>query len=649
MNFLQRRIGLFLLLMFVLIPGVLSAQESETVTVVGSGTVAPLFEALAAVGAADVGLNSTITGTNGGFARFCQSQADLTTANRPISAEEDAACSQAGVNYVELLVAHHILAIIANPDAEYAQCLSAGDLSAIFAPSAQETTTNWNQLDPNNPDVSLEVYAPAEGSPTFAMLDNIIGGDGIRADAAFQSSDADTIAAVSRSNGAVGAVSLAAAEKAGETVKILELNLNQVAGCARPSAEAVENRLYEAATPLFVYVNRAALDKPGLRDLLDFMVGDEAAAVVTEQGFTPPTAAAYETDRAVLEGTLERQFSRGAGDYQIPAGLSGAVAIGGTATGRSYLDGLISSFNASYPGVTTDFSPEGDPAGFRRLCNGELDLVIAAGQLSPEQVQNCEANNITPLTIELGRRAVILLANADSEYLACLTTEQLKTIWSAESGGAVTTWNEVSVEFPETPMTLFAPATGSIYTDVLLLSAAGASLPVRADTQTNTDPLYRAAATANVAGGLTYMSWAEYQRVLANNQSNIQLTAVDAGDGCITPSPETITDGSYPLALPARFIISQAALNRAEVQSFLWYAFSDENFTRFNEAELIGLSFGDLPVVRDTLLQAYARAAELVSVPEAAPEATAETTPEATPDATAEPAAETTPEAAPEG
>ncbi|NWG16604.1 MAG: substrate-binding domain-containing protein [Chloroflexi bacterium] len=644
MDSLQRRIGLLLLLTLVFIPGMLSAQDGEAVTAVGSGTVAPLFQALAAAGAPEINLSSTITGTNGGFEQFCRSQADLTAANRAISIEEDAACSGGGVDYVELLIAHHILAVVANPAAEYAQCLSSAALNAIFAPSAQDTNTNWNQIDVNNPDVPLTMFVPAEDRSAFALLDSIIGGDGIRADAVFESSDMDIIAAVSANTGAVGVVSLAAAEAAGEAVKILELNLNEIAGCTLPSAEAVENRLYEAYSPLFVYVNRAALDKPGLRGLLEFAVSEQASAIVTEQGFTPPTAAAYETDQAALEGTSERQFSRGVSDYEIPAALSGSITAGGSASGRDYMDSLISGFNALYPGVTTAFTPEGDPAGFRRLCNGELDLVLSTGELSSEQVQNCEANNITPLPIELGRRPVVLLANAGSDYLACLTTEQIKTAWSAESGSAITTWNQVSAEFPETSMTLFAPTEGSIYSDVLLLSAAGSSLPIRADTQISADPLYRAAATANVEGGLTYMSWAEYQRVLENNQANIQLVAVDAGSGCIAPSPETVADGSYPLALPARLIISEAALNRVEVQSFLWYAFSDENFGQFESVGLIGLSFGDLPALRDTLLQAYARAAEAARVPEATPEATAETTPEATPDATAEPAAETTPE-----
>lgn len=649
MKSFQRRVGILALLALILSPVIITAQtapDDETITVVGSGIVAPLFEALAAASETGAAINQTITGTNSGLEQFCQGQADVATANRLMTAGEDAACSDGGVDYAELLVAHQILAVIASPAVDYVQCLNTTSLNAIFAPSAADVTTNWNQIDVNNPDVPLSVFVPGQETAAFAVLDRLISGDGIRADATFHSSDSATIAAVASAEGAgaVGVVNLASALAAGERVRILDLNTNPVAGCAAPSADNVENRLYDAAAPLYSYVNRASLDKPGLRDLLDFVIGDQAAAVIEAQGFTPPTARTAESSRAALEGIQERP-ARGAAQYQIPADLFGFVAINGSASGRDYLSSITADFSADYPGVTISFETEGDPAGFRRLCNGELDLVIAASAMNTEQMQNCEANNITPLPFEVGRRTVVLLANANSDYLSCLTTGQIADIWRAESGGQVTTWNQVDASFPETAMTLFAPLAGSIYTDLMLLAASGASLSNRIDTQINFDPLYRAAATANVEGGLTYMSWAEYQRVVNNNQANIQLVRVDGGNGCVEPSLDTIADGSYALTGALRLVVNEAALIRPEVQSLLWYIFSDQNYAYFDQAGLIGLTFGVLPEIRSALLQAYDRAeaaaaqepvepvSEETAEPEPGSDETAETeaTPEATP------------------
>ncbi|MBI5669766.1 MAG: substrate-binding domain-containing protein [Chloroflexi bacterium] len=650
MTVFQRRVGLFVLLALLLVPVLLLAQDGGAVTVVGSGTVTPLFEALVEASGADVNLSSTVMGTNAGFDQFCQGRDDVVTANRPISTDESAACQSNNVEFAELLIGHQVVAIIANPATDFIQCLTTANLTAIFAPSAQGHITNWNQVDVNYPNTPLAVFVPPADSSAYAILDNLVGGDALRADAAVQASDADTITAVSQTNGAVGAVSLAAAQAAGDAVKILQLNTNDAVGCTEPSALAVENRQYGASSGLFVYVNRASLEKTGLRDALNFIVSDEAAAVVEAQNFTAPSDRMLETDRAVLEGTQESQFSRGGDQFTIPADISGSVTIAGSASGKDYLDSVTSAFSAAYPGMTVTFEPQGDPAGIRRLCNGEVDMVIADGDLTDEQRQNCQANNITPLPIELGHRATVLVANGSSPYLACLTTNQLATVWGAAGENTVTTWNQVNDQFPETAVTLFAPAVGGLYSDIMMLAATGANTPIRADIQVNADPLYRAAAVANVEGGLALLNWDGYQRVLENNQTNIQLVSVDGGSGCVAPSEETIGDGSYPLTDSLLLIVSEAALRRVEVQSFLWFTFGDQNYTLVQDAGLMGLSFGDLPDVRATLLEAFARAAAPEATPEAtaAPEATAEATAEATTgEATLEATVEATPEATP--
>ncbi|MBZ0289061.1 MAG: phosphate-binding protein, partial [Anaerolineae bacterium] len=75
---------------------------------------------------------------------------------------------------------------------------------------------------------------------------------------------------------------------------------------------------------------------------------------------------------------------------------------------------------------------------------------------------------------------------------------------------------------------------------------------------------------ANVEGGLTYLSWTDYQRVLANNQQRIQLVGVNGGNGCVAPSEATINDGTYPLTRASKLLVNTKSLTRSEVQSFLW-------------------------------------------------------------------------------
>jgi hypothetical protein len=127
------------------------------------------------------------------------------------------------------------------------------------------------------------------------------------------------------------------------------------------------------------------------------------------------------------------------------------------------------------------------------------------------------------------------------------------------------------------------------------------------------------------------MSWPEYQQVLANKQANIQLVGVKNGNDCVQPSAETIASGKYLLSRPAKLIVSETALAKPEVQSFLWYIASDANYKSLDEAGFVGVSFGSLPGLRDTLQNAYTAAATAaLKAAEATPEATKEATPEAT-------------------
>lgn len=267
--------------------------------------------------------------------------------------------------------------------------------------------------------------------------------------------------------------------------------------------------------------------------------------------------------------------------------------------------------------------------------------------MTPEQEQNCQANNISTLPIDLGKQVVVLVANAASSHLTCLTNEQLATIWRTESGSTITNWNQVDSTFPDQALTLFTPDAGDSQTGILLIAATGSDVPVRSDTEVNSDPLYRAAAIANVEGALTYMSWQDYQAVLQNNQERIQLVGIKNSDACIQPSVETIANSTYPLTQGVQLLVNKASLTKVQVQSLLWFMINDENFSLIEQSGFVGLNFGMLPGLRQMLQSAFVEAAVAASqaaeaTPEATAEATSEATAEAPPEATSEATAEAT-------
>lgn len=640
MRSFPRHIALLLLLL--LLPTALQAQAE--MTIVGSGIVEPAVQALIDASVSEANFTVNVTGTNTGFAQFCANQADITMATRLINTNEQTACNDNQVTPVQLNIGHNVLAFISHPaDTALSVCLTDDELNSIFAPSSEGEITNWNQVLTDGPDLALTAVVPGNNTPEFAILDNLIDGDGIREDAVTSSVSADIIAQVSSTAGAVGVVTLPQAQAAGDSVRILELDAASIQGCQAATPAAVEDGLYPAAESLYVYVNLNSLSNAAVAEFLNFAVSADAVAAIESAGFIPTTEATAQTNRDNLEAAQTGEFTAQTNSgFIIPAGIVGQVNIGGAGDGYQFLNASVTAFKALAPDLTVNLDLEGLVAGTRRLCNGEVDAIYSYRDLTAEEAGNCEANNITLLTVDTGTPAVVLVGNAASDYLGCLTTATLTSIWQAQPGDPITNWNQVGG--PDEAMTLFSPLEGNAYADMLLLASSGSSLATRVDIQLNNDPLYRAAATANVPGALTFMSWPEYQRVLANNQANIQLVAVDGGAGCVSPDATTITSGQYPLVRPGKLVINQNQFTRIEVQSLFWFMFSTDNYNSFDQSGYVGVRLPDLEAVRNRLLTAF-DAANTVSEP--APEATSEATPEATsePVESATEAAEATAEA----
>lgn len=631
MRFFPRRFGLLLVCLFAGTSIVFA--QGDGIKAVGSGIVEPLLRALVSASGSEATFNIEVTGSTTGFEQFCAGEADITTATRQISTQEKSACADNGVNPVELVLGQDILAFITNPDADFAACLTGDELSTIYAPSAEGEITNWNQVLPDAPDLALTVFAPNEFTTDFTILDSVIEGAGIRSDATVTD---DPIGVVSQTSGSIGVVSLPKAQAAGSSIQILELDAASVQGCQVASAESAEDGLYPAATKLYLYANAANLDKPGLKDFLTFAT-DSSSAVVEGEGLVAPTQVLAQTNQDTLQAALTGQLPTAqAAAFSIPPGLSGQLSVRGSAEGFDFLQTSTTGFKTVADGVTVDTKLEGAPAGFRNLCNGEADIAFSYRDLTADETANCQANNIETMPVSVGPQAIVLVANAKSDYLTCLTTEQIATIWRADARDSIMTWNQVSDTLPDQNMTLFSPDLGNPDIDLLMLTASGQSLIERTDIELNDDPLYRAAATANVEGALTYLSWPDYQAVLANDQANIQLVQVDGGNGCVEPSLSTIRDDSYPLTRQEWLIVNKGRLTVPTLESFLWYAFSEDNIHAFQDNGFVGVRSNDLATTREALVEAFDQATIAAMQAEATPEVTAEATVEATPEATAE-------------
>lgn len=238
-----------------------SSSGGGLITADGSSTVGPFTTKAAEDWKADGGGDVTvgISGTGGGFERFCAGETDISNASRAIDEEEAALCEENGVEYVELEVALDALTNVVNLENDWATCLTVAQLNAIWKPGS--SVDNWNQVDPSFPDVSLKLYGAGTDSGTFDYFTDAINGEegASRTDYSATEDDNVTVQGVTGDRGALGYFGFSYFEENQDQLKALEVDGGN--GCVAPSVEAAQDDTYTPLSrPLFMYVKLSSLE-----------------------------------------------------------------------------------------------------------------------------------------------------------------------------------------------------------------------------------------------------------------------------------------------------------------------------------------------------------------------------------------------------
>ncbi len=280
---------------------------SGAIDIDGSSTVGPLTDAVSEIYAEEqpeVTVNLGISGTGGGFERFCAGETDISNASRDIEEEEVTACEEGGVEYTEVRVGTDALTVVGHPGIDFTDCLTFEQLATIWG--ADEPATNWNELSPDYPDRSMEVFAPGVDSGTYDFFTEEVLGDPEegaeqpRAD--YNASEDDNIIAqgVATTEGAWGYFGFAYFQENPEALKAFAVD-NGESGCVEPSLETAEAGEYPLARPLFIYVNNESLSDPAVADYVSFYL-DNVNDVITDVGYIPaPEEALSEAQTTVEE------------------------------------------------------------------------------------------------------------------------------------------------------------------------------------------------------------------------------------------------------------------------------------------------------------------------------------------------------------
>lgn len=275
------------------------AAAQQTIKLDGSSTVFPISEAVAEefqiARRGKVRVTVGISGTGGGFKKFCRGDIDIADASRPISKSEMEACARAGIQYIELPVAYDALTVAVNPKNTWVDTLTVAELKKMWEPAAQGAIRTWKQVNPQWPAQPLALFGPGADSGTFDYFTEAIVGKAKSSRGDFTASEDDNVLVQGVESDVNALAYFGYAYYAPNAAKMKAVKIVNSKGQAiAPSPRGVLDGSYEPLSrPIFIYVNKASAQRAEVKAFVEFYLS-QGAPLVEEVKYVPLAKGAYE-------------------------------------------------------------------------------------------------------------------------------------------------------------------------------------------------------------------------------------------------------------------------------------------------------------------------------------------------------------------
>jgi phosphate transport system substrate-binding protein len=322
---MKSRHTLMLFIAAALLTAVGCKKSGDAIKIDGSSTVYPITEAVAEEFQADNKARVTIgvSGTGGGFKKFCRKETVLTGASRPIQPVEIEACEESGVEYIELPIAYDGITVVINPENDWAREMTVADLKKIWQPAAQGKIKRWNQVREDWPDEPLNLYGAGIDSGTYDYFTLAVVGTEHASRGDFTSSEDDNVIVngVSGDKNGLGFFGFAYFDENRDLLDAVAIKPTAEAPAVEPSLETIKDGSYTPLfRPLFLYVQKQALDEDEmLQKLVEFYL-TEASALIEEVGYVALPERGYKL-------ALERANDRVTGSVFEEGGSTVGVSV----------------------------------------------------------------------------------------------------------------------------------------------------------------------------------------------------------------------------------------------------------------------------------------------------------------------------------
>ena len=284
-------------------PSGTTTNLSGEIKIDGSSTVFPITQAVSeafrAAGNNGVQVALAVSGTGGGFNRFVEGETAISNASRPIKESEAALAVENGIEYIELKVALDGISVLVNTRNSFVSCLTTDELNKIWNPDSK--INNWNQVRDSFPDQKLNLYGPGTDSGTFDYFTEVISGQAGASRADFIPSEDDNVlvAGIAGDRNSLGYFGYAYYVENTDRLKLVTIDNGN--GCVEPTPATINDGSYTPLSrPMFIYVNKAELNRPEVKAFVEFYM-ENGGAIATKVGYVALIDSDYQAGLAAIK------------------------------------------------------------------------------------------------------------------------------------------------------------------------------------------------------------------------------------------------------------------------------------------------------------------------------------------------------------
>ena len=252
--------------------------------------------------------------------------------------------------------------------------------------------------------------------------------------------------------------------------------------------------------------------------------------------------------------------------HSTETALTGDIKVDGSSTVYPITEAVAEEFRALHPKVKTTIGVSGTGGGFKKFSRGETDISDASRPIKEKEINACKEKGIEYVELSVAYDGLAVIINPKNDWVDHFTVAELKKLWEPNAQNTITKWSQIREGWPDEEIHLFGPGTASGTYDYFSEAICGKKVGTRGDYTASEDDNVLVQGIANDKFGLGFFGLAYY----SENKDKLSLVGVDNGNGPITPTLESVSNGTYaPLSRPIFIYVSSQSKDRPEIKEFV--------------------------------------------------------------------------------